>query len=118
MDILLISARPETWASCEPIFQSGNYALQKVASLEDGLQHIRATPPRLVILDPQPDTDIRAAIIEILKINAAVHTAVVSRLEEEAFHEAMEGLGILMPLPPSPGPADAQLLLTTLSAMP
>ena len=52
-------------------------------------------------LDP---TALRRAVIDVLMINAAVHTAAVTNLEKEAFHDAMEGLGMLMSLPTSPGP--------------
>ena len=118
MDILLISARPDVWSPCAFVFPDKGYTLKTAASLEEGLRHIRATPPRLVILDLTASEDVRKAVTNILMINAAVHTAVVSELEEEAFHEATEGLGILMSLPASPTAADAERLLTVLSAMP
>ena len=59
-----------------------------------------APPPRVwscSILDLDP-TALRRAVIDVLMINAAVHTAAVTNLEEEAFHDAMEGLGMLMSL--------------------
>ena len=40
-----------------------------------------------------------------------VHTALCSPLDEEAFHEATEGLGVLLQLPPRPGRADAERIL-------
>ena len=42
--------------------------------------------------------------IGIMLVNALVHTAVVTDMAEEVFHDAMEGLGILASLPPQPGP--------------
>ena len=43
-----------------------------------------------------------------MMINASVHTAVVSDMDPDEFHEATEGLGILMPLPTSPKADDAE----------
>ena len=60
---------------------------------------------------------VRRAVIDVLMINAAVHTAAVTNLEEEAFHDAMEGLGMLMSLPTSPGPHDVERLLDALEAL-
>lgn len=118
MDILLISARPEAWAACEPVFRAGGGVLTRVSSPEEALSRLRVLPPRLVILDPEPETDIRKTIIDILMLDANVHTAVVSAMTEDAFHEAMEGLGILMSLPSSPTAADAERLLAALARMP
>ena len=74
--------------------------------------------PALVILDlGLEDKALRQAVIDIMMIDASVHTAVVSDMEPEAFHEATEGLGILMPLPSSPTAADAQRLLTALAGV-
>lgn len=48
-------------------------------------------------------------------IDARTHTAVASTLDPEAFHEAMEGLGILDCLPLTPGAEDARRLLRLLA---
>jgi CheY-like chemotaxis protein len=50
----------------------------------------------------------------LVSVNPMINCAVVSSLSEEDFHEASEGLGILMPLPPRPGRADGQRLMTHL----
>lgn len=47
-------------------------------------------------------------------INAMVNTAVVSPLSDEEFHEASEGLGILVRLPLEPGADEACELLRRL----
>ncbi len=53
-------------------------------------------------------------IQKILAINAMIGCAAVSQLSAEEFHEESEGLGILMPLPPSPGGESAAELLAHL----
>ena len=40
-----------------------------------------------------------------------VHTALCSPLDEEAFHESTEGLGVLLRLPRQPGSVDAERIL-------
>lgn len=44
-----------------------------------------------------------------------INSAIVSRLSPEAFHEASEGLGILMQLPIDPSQADGERLMTVLN---
>ena len=58
-------------------------------------------------------------VIGIMRMNALVHTAVVSDMPEDVFHDVMEGLGILASLPTSPAAEDARRvtrLLTELQA--
>lgn len=83
----------------------GQHGLQQAASLEDAAPIIHDTPPVLAILDLELEGKaLRQAVIDIMMINASVHTAVVSDMDPDEFHEATEGLGILMPLPTSPRP--------------
>jgi len=57
--------------------------------------------------------------IELIKAVTAEHPllncALISSLPHEEFHEATEGLGILMQLPPQPGTDEADQLLTHLN---
>ena len=117
MKLLLVTSRPEAWNECLPVLTNAG-TLQKAASLEDAKNAVSSAPPALVILDlGLEDKALRQAVIDIMMIDASVHTAVVSDMEPEAFHEATEGLGILMPLPSSPTAADAQRLLTVLGGV-
>ena len=105
MELLLVTPRPEVWNECLPVFQRGGNTLQQAASLEDAAPLIRDTPPVLAILDLELEGKaLRQAVIDIMMINASVHTAVVSDMDPDEFHEATEGLGILMPLPLPPRP--------------
>jgi hypothetical protein len=52
---------------------------------------------------------------KLLSINPMINCAAVSLLSPEEFHEASEGLGVLMQLPVSPGKQDAQNLLQRLN---
>jgi hypothetical protein len=53
-------------------------------------------------------------IRRLMEVNAFIHTAAVSGLSHEEFHETSEGLGIMDQLPPRPGKADAQRIVNTL----
>jgi len=80
------------------------------------LRAVRANAPDLVIIDATlPDMEPLGLVQELLKINAMVNTALVSRLTEAEFHEATEGLGILARLPLTPDRSDAEELLLKLT---
>jgi len=48
---------------------------------------------------------------KLISVNAMLNCAAVSSLSSEDFHEASEGMGILMQLPPEPGKDAAEKLL-------
>ncbi len=50
----------------------------------------------------------------LTRLNPMINCAVVSSLSKEDFHEAGEGLGILLQLPADPGASDAGTLLARL----
>lgn len=54
-------------------------------------------------------------IKRMVAINSMINYAAVSSLSKEAYHEASEGLGILMQLPATPGRADGQRLMAHLN---
>ena len=58
-----------------------------------------------------------ACIEKIVFMNPMLNCAVVSALSEENFHEASEGLGILMPLPKHPGQTETEKLLERLKSI-
>lgn len=114
-DTLVISGRRAFWEGLFPFFIRNGLRPAVAESLEKGLPSLGARPPAAVILDLEANPaeageghvqTVRAGLIAILQKNAAVHTAVVSFLNEEEFHDAFEGLGVLCRLPPAPGEPD------------
>ncbi len=72
-------------------------------------------PYSLVVTDEQLSDMTGLAFVEkIVSTNPMINCAAVSRLPADAFHEASEGLGILMQLPPDPGSIHAKELLERL----
>jgi DNA-binding response OmpR family regulator len=84
------------------------------AAIADVMRH----PPLAVIIDDNlldmPGFDL---VRRLLPINALINTAVISDLSAEAFHEASEGLGIMVQLPPTPAKSEALAVLARLKRM-
>lgn len=51
----------------------------------------------------------------VIAVNPMVNGAAVSSLSKEAYHEASEGLGLLMQLAPNPGKAESERLMANLN---
>ena len=113
LHIVLATARPNAMqAFAEALSSNPEVNLQRVVSGAETLEAVRTAAPHLVIIDADlPDTAPLALVQKLLMVNAMVHTAVVSPLSDEEFHEASEGLGILGRLPTEPGMTDASELL-------
>jgi DNA-binding response OmpR family regulator len=80
-----------------------------------GLSLLKGKQIDLVIVDEQlGDMSGIAFVKQLVKINPLVNTAIVSALTAEEFHEATEGLGVLMQLPIEPRDKDAEALLAIL----
>ncbi|RUM36099.1 MAG: response regulator, partial [Desulfobulbus sp.] len=76
---------------------------------------VQKRPPNLVIIDYHlGDMAPLDLAKDLLKINALVNIAVVSTMNEEDFHEATEGLGLLPRLPSPPLATDGPILLKRL----
>lgn len=69
--------------------------------------------PALVIIDDGIDADGGLALArQLLQVNAFVHTVILSDMAEAMFHDAAEGLGVLMQLSATPESEDARQLLS------
>jgi CheY-like chemotaxis protein len=76
------------------------------------------TVPSLAVVDQDMGEDSGLALVrELLHVNAFIYTAVISDMDEAAFHERSEGLGILTRLPVEPKGQDARQLLSLLKSV-
>ena len=83
------------------------------------LTQVRHQAPHLVIIDDHLDNQAPLDLVtELLQLNAMINIAMVSTMDDDAFHEATEGLGLLPRLPSPPEAADASTMLTKLRALP
>ena len=113
--ILLQTGRPAVFAPFVEELERQGCAVTTVADPAACKDRVQGQAPHLVVVDAATQEQARQDVIGIMRVNALVHTAVVTDMAEEVFHDAMEGLGILASLPPQPGPEDARRLVQLLA---
>lgn len=118
MDILVISPREGLWQQLAPQFEARGADLRTAGTLDDGLKALNERHAALVVLDLGTDrATVRQAVFRVLSVDAMIHTAAVTDMSAEEFHDAMEGLGMLTSLPMQPSTADVDRLMDALQAM-
>lgn len=118
MDIFLASNNLKKWDAFNLEMTNAGIPVHKMDSLEAAQEKLKKQAPTLVILDLELEGKaMRDAVISLLMINAVVHSAVVSSMNEEDFHEYTEGLGIIAPLPETPSADDAKYIMTVLDEL-
>lgn len=90
-----------------------------VVSLESGQQALELIGSNnfdlAVAAEKLPDMTGIEFIEKLVKVNPMVNTAVASDLPEKEFHEATEGLGVLMAVPLTAAEYDARRLIDYLN---
>jgi CheY-like chemotaxis protein len=116
--ITLLLATPE-----KELFSEFALALEKYDDVElswaatgqEALEAISGNPVDLVVVNENiGDMTGIEFMKKLLPINPMINSAAVSPLPPEDFHEASEGLGVLMQLPVGPGKFEAEDLLKRL----
>ena len=114
--ILLVGRDTASLSDFESALEKRDAIIQYLVSGEKVLAALSAEVFDLLVADENLE-DMRG--IELIKSVTAKHPllncALVSSLPPKDFHEATEGLGILMQLPPQPGIDAANQLLTHLN---
>lgn len=96
----------------ESLLASGRVELVEATTSDQAFQAVKDTNPELVVVCHQLAGMTGLDFInELVQVNPLVNTALVSELSGDEFHEATEGLGVLMPLPLNPGDVEAGKLL-------
>lgn len=118
--ILLVSDTPDAFQELAAALQEEERTdLLWAHDGQTALERLAGAQPDLVVVDETVSgTGGLEWIRHIMSVNAFVQTAVVSALPSDAFHEASEGLGILMQLPPAPDRDQARRLTDTLDRLP
>ncbi|WP_419662499.1 response regulator transcription factor [Desulfosarcina variabilis] len=92
-----------------------NGAIHWASSGDEALEIINQKTFDLVISDEKLADMTGLALVEkLVKINPMINCAAVSSLSKSEYHEASEGLGILMQLPAQPSQSDGQALMAYL----
>lgn len=117
--ILLVTTQPDRFtAFSDRLAAQAGVRLLQVDSAAAALEAAVSQSPVLVITDQLiGQVPALTLVRQLMARNAFIHTAVVSDLDAEAFHESSEGLGVLAQLPAQPGQDDADALLALLRRM-
>jgi hypothetical protein len=115
--ILYVAANADRFAVIDAIVSSRlNRAATWVGSGAGALTAAAQWSPAWAIIDELlPDMTGLALVGRLLSVDAWINTALVSSLPFGAFHEATEGLGIAVHLPPEPGRREASRLLARMA---
>ena len=110
--LLVVTPNRERFAGLTAGIQSLDVRLTWASSGGEALAAIKRRPVDLVLADEDLGDMQGLELIErLVVVNPMINCALVSSLSPEDFHAASEGLGILMQLPPRPGPNDGHRLL-------
>ncbi len=117
LTVIIITGNNDLKASIESILMN-NYGVHAFIadSGKSALKIISNKTFDLVITDEMlSDMTGLQLVKELISISPMLNCAAISSLSSEDFHEAFEGLGILMQLPSVPGKDDIEKLLTHLN---
>jgi CheY-like chemotaxis protein len=117
--IVLVSPRADTWgAFATALSHLGSSKVLEARNGAEALSAVREKGPVAMVIDQDlEDMPGKELARHVIQINAMIHLALVSDQPEAIFHEATEGLGILMQLPPRPGRQEAVQLSECLAGV-
>lgn len=112
MNILIATPRPEAWQAFATRLEAEGMITEFLASGGSILLAATAqTSPALAIFDQGlPDGEPLELARKLLHVNAMVNIAVVDTRDEETFHDASEGLGVMAQLSPAPTAEDGEAI--------
>ncbi len=117
-DIILVSGAPQDFDDALSPFAAAGFSIVEAASVDEALPMLDPlAPPALVLLDAREDRDgaaLRAKVIRVLTRCALTWVTAATPIDGDDFHDAMEGLGMLPPLPAAPDHSDGEELLAAL----
>ena len=116
--VLLVTKNKEDFQDLSEYFKNKGLNVSWRANGESALAEIiRNTYDLMVVNEDLGDMTGLDYIKKSLYKNPMIHTAAVSSLSEADYHEASEGMGVLMQLPPRPGRPEAEKLFKHLETI-
>lgn len=110
--VLLVSREKNVFKELEAAFSDIKITTDWTDSAQTALSMLSKEKFDLFITEEQlPDMTGRELIEKVLFKNAMMDSVVLSTLSHDDFHEAYEGLGVLMQFPVMPGKEQARDLL-------
>jgi DNA-binding NarL/FixJ family response regulator len=115
--VLLVSEKNTALSGIESgLKQYDDVSLLRADSCRNALDMVSEKAPDLVVVDETIGKMTGFDFIKkLVSIRPTTNTAVVSTLSTSEFHEASEGLGVLMQLPENPDEKDADRLIGRLT---
>ncbi|WP_300463993.1 hypothetical protein [Desulfobacula sp.] len=114
--VLLVSQKKNNFSELETAFSENNVTTEWTDTAQNALSKLSEENFDLFITHEHlSDMTGRKLIENVLFKNAMMNCVVLSALDHKAFHEAYEGLGVLMQFPLVPGKEQAQNLLDHLN---
>ena len=114
--ILMVSKEKIVFKEIEAAFSINQITFDWTDTAQNALSMLSREKFDLFITHEQlPDTTGRNLIEKVLFQNAMMNCVVLSALPPKDFHEAYEGLGVLMQFPLNPGEKHVQTLLEHLN---
>lgn len=102
----------------ENLVENGRIQVDWTADAAATLARVKAARPDLLIVDARLEgRDGFELCRKVLQVDAFVNMAAVSDLDDDEFHEASEGLGLVGRLPSRPAVADLERLLDLLDGV-
>ena len=115
-ELLFVTPRKDRFNDLAAGIQSRSVHVHWCLSGRQALKELQEQPVDLVVVDEDVgDMPGLRFIEQLVAANPLINCALVSSLSKEAFHEASEGLGILMQLPPRPSTVDGDRLIAHLN---
>ena len=117
--ILLVTTEKESFSEfATTLGKDEDVELSWPANGQEALGKIPDNPVDLVVVNENiGDMTGIEFMKKLLPINPMINCSAVNTLEPEEFHEASEGLGVLMQLPVNPGKFEAEDLLKRLKKL-
>lgn len=114
--VLLISSEKDALSGIEAFMQHhGDVEILKAGEGKDALDVLSKKTFDLVIIDENLEGMNGLEFVEkMIKVNPMSNYAAVSSLSSQDFHQASEGLGVLMQLPVKPDESHGELLFDKL----
>ncbi len=112
ISVLFVSSHHQIFSPVETVLIENKMKPIWCSNGSQAISLILDTPVQLIIIEEKlPDMTARQLIEAVLLNNPGIHCVVASPITRKEFHQAYEGLGILMQLSAMPGRKEALKLI-------
>ncbi len=116
--ILIVSTDIEALSDLISVLEEDGARIMWAESCEAVFKNVETERYDLIITaEDLPDIKGLECIKKLISLNPMINCAAISSLSHKDFHEASEGLGVLMQIPERPGRDDAAKLLEHLKTI-